>query len=271
MPGRGRTARPVGGAGGRYVQAGRVRRVHGHQRHPRDVRLVERRGLQRRGHEDDAVGRAGPQVAHPLPGVTGAPVDRRRRRARPGAVGDLLDTAEDLHGPGVAEVVEDEVDQGRAGGGGGGAPAAAVTAQQVLDPGAGPRGDVGAAVDHAGDGRHGDAGPPGDLRDRDSAPGAGLLRCHVPHLRDETRGTSRVSRKAGARGKASRRGLLPEGRPVTPPTCPTTVGDAPRTRVGAGAREVLRPAPPRLPGGPRFRPVVLRRWSGWRPGGAAGR
>ncbi|CAM5241547.1 hypothetical protein SALBM311S_07492 [Streptomyces alboniger] len=94
--------------------------VDDHQRDAEDAQFLVQHRLQRRGDQDDAVGGAGPQIAQPLPGVAGAPVDRGHHGAHSGRVGDLLDAPDDLHRPRAVEVVEDEVEQRGQGAGGGG-------------------------------------------------------------------------------------------------------------------------------------------------------
>jgi hypothetical protein len=96
-------------------------------------------------------------------------VDRRDHGADARGVGRVLDAADDLHGPGAVQFVEDQVDQARAAGGAGGAAALiAALVQQFLDAFARLGGDVRAAVDDARDRRHADAGLVGDGPDRDA-------------------------------------------------------------------------------------------------------
>ena len=126
--------------------------------------------------QDHAVGvvagqRAGPADAgRALPCRTGGDRDRRLVAGAP-----LLDAAQDLHRPRAVQAVEDQVDQA--------GPAAAARAralvlglvQQPLDPGAGARRHVRAAVDHLGHrgqrdprlgGDGGQRGPPRPARSR---------------------------------------------------------------------------------------------------------
>ncbi len=203
MFGGGHAARPVRGADRGRVQGGGARRVDDDERDAEDPQLLVEHRFQRRGDEDDTVGGTGPEVAHPLAGVPRTPVDGRHHRADPGRVRDLLDPADDLHGPGAVEVVEYQVEQGRTGARGRGALAVAVPAQQLLDPRPVLWRHVGPAVDDPGHGRHGHAGLPGDLRDRDLALGVGLTCCHLPHLRRRvTAKLPGVFRKTVIRGKA---------------------------------------------------------------------
>lgn len=200
-------ARPVGGADGGHVRGGRARRVDDDQRDAEDPQLLVEHGVQGRGDEDDAVGGPGPQIAHPLTGVARASADRGDHGADPGGVGHLLDPADDLHGPGAVQVVEDQVDQVGPAAGRRGALAVPVPAQQFLHPRPGPGRHVRAAVHDPGHGRHRDARAAGDVRDRDPAPaagrryGPGLVCCHFPTPADTDRENPRSLPESGRAGE----------------------------------------------------------------------
>ena len=93
--------------------------------------------------------------------------------------GHLLHSQQDLEGPGALELVEEHLDERGAMDGPVGSLVAAIPDDRLDAP---PRlgGDVGPAVDHLGDRRHGDARLLGDRRDRDApAGGVGRSRCHA--------------------------------------------------------------------------------------------
>ena len=105
--------------------------------------------------------RAATWSAQVRPGVS-RPGALAQHHAQPGVPGHVLHPPDDLHRPGALQLVEDQVDQRRAGRLGPAAPVA-VGAQQLLDAGAGGRGDVGPAVEHLRNSRRRDAGLAGDL------------------------------------------------------------------------------------------------------------
>ncbi len=178
MAGGGEAALPVGGPDGGHVRARVAGRVHHHER---DGPAGQQRPLGRvetGEHQDDTVRAARGHLVGPGP-ARGEPAGRLGQDdAQSGVPGHVLHTPDDLQRPGALQLVEDQVDQGRAGGLGAPAPVA-VGAQQLLDPGAGGGGDIGAAVEDLRNSRSRYAGLTGDLGEGRRLRLCGLRRLHA--------------------------------------------------------------------------------------------
>ena len=164
-------ARPVGGADGRDAGGLLAGGVDDDERDRPGLQLAALRGVEVGQDEDDAARAAGQHVVEPLLAGPVRAAELREHDAQAFGSGDGLDTLDDLHGPAGVELVEDEVEQARSGLRAAPAAAVLVAVDDLLDACAGDRGDVGAAVEHLGHRRDGDAGLGGDQGDRRGAPG----------------------------------------------------------------------------------------------------
>ena len=155
--GRRDAAGPVGGTDAGHLGAGSVDRVDDDQRDVLGVQLAPLVSGHRGGHQDHAVGVMAGDGAGPAgrPGITVAYGGDHHTLGPLGGV--LLDAAQDLDGPGTVELVEHQVEQPGPAGPTPPRRLVAVLLQQPLDARPGVGSDIGAAVDHLGDRRQGDA------------------------------------------------------------------------------------------------------------------
>ncbi|MNW54389.1 hypothetical protein D3C74_319880 [compost metagenome] len=166
VPGRHEAALPVRRADRGDVGLGVARGVDDRERDGAGPELLFDRGREGREDEHDAERAAREHALDPLGprSVPGAGLGQHDARAV--LPRDVLDAADELHGPDALELVEHDLDEGGRGGGALAAPVA-VLDQEGLDPVARPGRDVGPPVEHLGHGREGHLGLGGHGGERD--------------------------------------------------------------------------------------------------------